>query len=283
VPGAPTASIVIPTRSRPDYLDVTLGSVIPQARAAGAEVLVVSDGPDPQTEAVAANHGARLVSIGHSRGANAARNRGVRAAGGELVVFIDDDVAAPAGWLPAILTGVQSSPDRDVFGGPIHARLEGGGPRGCGREPPPITTLELGSADRDVPLVWSANMAVRRRAFDRIGLFDEAIFGRGEEEEWERRYALAGGQIRYLADAGLEHRRTAGDSRLRMLARSAYALGQTARRNDVRKREAQPISAELRVLGGCVWHTLRRRCSNGVVMSAQALGRVREAFLERFR
>jgi GT2 family glycosyltransferase len=198
-------------------------------------------------------------------------------------VFIDDDVAAPTGWLPAILTGARSAPDHEVFGGPIRARLEGGGPRACGREPPPITTLALGSADRDVPLVWSANMAVRRRTFDRIGLFDEDIFGRGEEEEWERRYALAGGRIRYLANAGLEHRRTAEDSRLRMLARSAYALGQTARRNDVRKREAQPIRAELRVLAGCVWHALRRRCSNGIVMGAQALGRLREAFAERFR
>ncbi len=53
--------------------------------------------------------------------------------------------------------------------GPIRARLEGGGPRSCGREAAPITTLDLGPADRDVALVWGANMAIRRRALDRVG------------------------------------------------------------------------------------------------------------------
>jgi glycosyltransferase involved in cell wall biosynthesis len=32
----PTASIVVPTRERPGYLDVALASIAPQAREAGA-------------------------------------------------------------------------------------------------------------------------------------------------------------------------------------------------------------------------------------------------------
>ena len=75
---------------------------------------------------------------------NAARNAGVRAATGDLIVFIDDDVSVPPGWLDALLAGVAAAPDREVYGGPIRARLEGGGPRACGREPPPITTLDHG-------------------------------------------------------------------------------------------------------------------------------------------
>ena len=90
---------------------------------------------------------------------NAGRNAGIDAAGADLVVLIDDDIAAPPGWLAAILAGAESAPGRGLFGGPIRARLEGGGPRACGREPPPITTLDLGTHDRDVALVWSANMA----------------------------------------------------------------------------------------------------------------------------
>ena len=35
----------------------------------------------------------------------------------------------------AMLAGIASAPDDDVFGGPIRPRLEGGGPRSCGREP----------------------------------------------------------------------------------------------------------------------------------------------------
>jgi glycosyltransferase involved in cell wall biosynthesis len=277
VPSRPTASIVIPTRGRSGYLEVTLASVTPQAQTAGAEVIVVSDGPDPATAATAARHGAGLVSLPASRGLNAARNAGVAAARGELIVFVDDDITAPAGWLAAILAGVRSAPDRDVFGGPIRARLEGGGPRACGREPAPITTLDLGGTDHDCEAVWGANMAIRARALQRLGGFDERLSGRGDEEEWERRYAATGGRVRYLHKAGLEHRRTAADASVRALARAAFALGRTARRNDVRKHAAPQLRAELRVLAGCAWHTVRRRCAIGIVMFAHTAGRLREA------
>ena len=277
----PTTSIVIPTKGRPGYLDVTLSSIVPQAAGAGAEVLVVSDGPDRDTADLAARHGARLVSLPACSGANAARNAAVAAARGELIVFVDDDVDAPPGWLEALLAGVGAAPDRDVFGGPIRARLEGGGPRACGREPAPITTLDLGHEDRDVALVWSANMAVRRRALERVGAFDEALLGRGEEEDWQHRYAAEGGRTRYVAGAGLSHRRSAADSTLGRLARAAYGHGRAARRYDARKATAPPIARELRTLAGCGWHTVRRRCAIGIVMAAHTTGRVREALAER--
>ncbi|MHB8658440.1 MAG: glycosyltransferase family 2 protein [Solirubrobacteraceae bacterium] len=273
---SPPASVVIPTRERPGYLAVTLASVAPQAARIHAEVLIVSDGPDPATAEVAARHGARVVSLPVPRGLNAARNAGVAAAGAELIVFLDDDVRAPEGWLDALLDGARSVPEVEVFGGPIHAQLEGGGPRACGREPPPITTLDLGDGDREVPYVWGANMAIRRRSFDRVGPFDEALQGRGDEEEWLRRHRAAGGRVRYLARAGLEHRRTAQDSTVAGLSRAAFALGRTARRNDVRKGEAPPVARELRVLAGCGWHAARRRCAFGIVMGAHCAGRLVE-------
>jgi GT2 family glycosyltransferase len=280
---APTASIVIPTRARPDYLNVTLASVAPQAARAGAEILVVSDGHDPAAASLADRHGAGFVGLAAPAGLNAARNAAVGATSGEVIVFVDDDVEVAPRWLEAILEGVRSSPDRDVFGGPIAPRLEGGGPRACGREPPPITTLDFGAQSRDVPFVWGANMAIRRSAFERVGGFDETISGRGDEEEWLRRYAAGGGRVRYLADAALTHRRTAADSSLRSLSRAAYALGKTARRNDVRKATAPSLSGELRTLAGCAWHVLRRQCAIGIVLAAHTAGRLHEALSERLQ
>jgi glycosyltransferase involved in cell wall biosynthesis len=294
----PTASIVIPTRGRPGYLDVALASIAPQAAHAGAEILVVDDGgggtqtagttetdatdaTNGATAALAARYGARVIALPRPSGANAARNAGVAAASGDPIVFIDDDVLAPPGWLDALLEAIARTPDRHVFGGPIRARLEGGGPRSCGREPAPITTLDLGHEDRDVQFVWSANMAIRRLALDDVGPFDPTILGRGEEEDWERRYAARGGRIRYVAGAGLEHRRTASDATVPRLARAAYGSGRDARRYDVRKGAAPSRAAELRTLLGCGWHVVRRRCANGVVMGAQAAGRLREALAER--
>lgn len=280
MPDAPSASIVIPTHARPDYLNVTLASVMPQASKASAEVIVVSDGPDERSSAVAERHGAQLVTLPERRGANAARNAGINAARSELIVLIDDDVDAPSGWLEAILAGVRATPERDVFGGPMRPRLEGG-PRGCGREPAPISSLDGGTEDHDVPFVWTSNMAVRRSTFERVGLFDEALRGRGEEEEWDLRYTASGGRIRYLARAGLDHRRAAPDARLGALVREAYEQGRQSRRHDVRSGKPRPIPAELRILAGCAWHTVRRRCAYGIVMGARSAGSLREALAPR--
>ena len=250
MPAPPTATVVVPTRRRPQYLQVTLASVKQQVSEAGAGLLVVADGPDPATAEVARRFDAQLIELPEPRGANAARNAAIAAISTDVVVFIDDDVKAPPGWLAAILAGVRSAPDHDVFGGPIRARLEGGGPRACGREPAPITTLDLGPHDRDVRFVWSANMAVRTRAFERVGRFDETIFVRGDEEDWQRRYAAQGGRIRYLAAAGLVHRRTTADSTITKLTRSAFGHGRAARRYDTLKGTAPTMRQEVARPGG---------------------------------
>jgi glycosyltransferase involved in cell wall biosynthesis len=274
---APTASIVIPTRGRPGYLDVALASVIPQAQAAGAEVIVVNDGADPATSDVATRHGASVVTLPRASGVSAGRNAGAAAARSDLVVLLDDDVSASPQWLEAVLAGAQSCPGHDVFGGPIRPVLEGGGPRACGREPAPITSLELGPEDHDVELVWGANMAIRRRALRAVGPFDETLLNAGDEEDWLARYRSAGGRVRYLAAAGVEHRRTPADATVTALARAAHARGRAARRFDARRGIAPSTAAELRTLAGCAWHVVRRRCAIGIVLAAQSAGRLREA------
>ncbi len=274
---SPTASIVIPTRARPAYLEVALSSVIPQAARAGAEVIVVNDGDDPSTAAVAQRHDARVVSLERPSGVSAGRNAGARAARGDLIVLIDDDVNAPTEWLDAVVSGAERYPSYGVFGGPIQPVLEGGGPRACGRESAPITSLDLGPHDRDTKLVWGANMAFRRRAFETVGPFDETLLDCGDEEDWLGRYIAGGGRVRYLAAARVEHRRVAADATVRALSRAAYGRGRAARRYDAHRGEAPPKAAELRTLAGCGWHIVRRRCANGLVLAAHSAGRLREA------
>ncbi len=286
---APPATIVVPTRGRPGYLDVALRSFAPQAADAGAQVVVVVDGFDPESVVVAQRRGAHVIAHAEPRGPNAARNAGWRAAEGALVIFVDDDVEAPRTWLPALLAAADATPERDVFAGPIRAAIEGGGPSGrragiryCGREQLPITTLDHGAADVDVAVGWSANLAIRRAALETVGGFDEAIpVGAGDEEEWQERYRSTGGRVRYVAAAGLEHRRTGRDATLRALARAQYHRGRAARRQDERKGVAPSLAGELRTVAGCCWHVPRRACLNGVTLAAHALGRTREALASR--
>jgi glycosyltransferase involved in cell wall biosynthesis len=279
----PVVSVVVPTRGRAAYLEVTLDSLLAQRTATAHEILVVDDGADDATREVAGSRpGVRYVAHERRRGLNAARNTGVRESRGQLVAFVDDDVLVPPGWLDALATGAARHPDAEAFGGPIRARFEGPTPRGCGREEPPITTLDLGAEDRECEAAWGANFAVRRAAVERIGPFDERIVRpHGDEEEWLERLRAAGGRIVYLADAGLDHRRAGEDVRLTPLARAAYARGRAARASDSRRGRAPSLAGELRVLAGCGWHTLRRACPQGVIMGAHSAGRVMEALRPR--
>ena len=149
----------MPTRLRAGYLDVALASIAPQAAAAGAELVVVDDGPDEPTRVTAQRHGARYVAHEASRGLNAARNSGIDAAAADLLVFVDDDVEVRPGWLDALLAAdAAAAPEVGVLTGPIHARFEDHRLRSCGREDPPITTQDHGPEDRDVFAAWGANM-----------------------------------------------------------------------------------------------------------------------------
>jgi GT2 family glycosyltransferase len=276
---AASTTIIIPTRGRPDYLAVTLASIVTQARAAAAEVLVVDDGRDARNEQAARAVDVRYLALGSPRGANAARNAGVDAASGELLVFIDDDIEADPRWLAAYLRAAGDLPEVGVFGGPIRARLEGSRWRTCGRESPPITHTDHGLDDRDVSRAWSANLAIRRATLDAVGRFDERYAESGEEEEWEERYLAMGGRIRYVAAAAVDHRRSAADSTLLRLARVALRRGYASRRYDETKGTAPSVQAELRTLAGCIWHGFRRRCWNGPLLTAHSSGRLLAAFV----
>jgi GT2 family glycosyltransferase len=284
----PTVSVVIPTRARPDYLEVALSSIAPQAAAAGAEVLVVDDGPSGHAaRALAERFSANYVAHPAPSGLNVARNTGANHSSGELVVFVDDDVRALPGWLQALARSAGEHPDVDVFTGPIRPRLEGRAPRSCGREGPPITTLDLGERDTGTRYAWGANMAIRRSALERVGQFDTSIEHGGDEQEWQDRLAASNGAghpgALYVAAAAVEHRRAGADARLRALASVAHARGRAAQRFDARRGQAPALQSELATLARCVWHVVRRRCPAGLTMVAHSAGRAREALRKRQR
>lgn len=275
----PSAAIVIPTRGRPGALAVALASIAPQAAAAGAELLVVDDGPDAATRDVAERHGARyVVPPDGRRGLNVARNAGIDATAADLLVFTDDDVVVWPGWLAALLAAADERPaEVGVLTGPIRARIEDHRFPMCGREAGPVTEQDFGPDDGEAPHAWGANLAIRRAAFDRIGPFDPALSGGGDEEEWERRWLASGGRIGWIAAAGVDHRRAGEAARLRSLCRAARARGREARAYDERRGAAPPITAELRTLARCALHGPLRRCFMGPVTTWHSLGRLEAA------
>lgn len=99
-------SVVIATKDRAGYLDQALLSLSQQANAPEFEVVVVDNGSADATAQIVERardaYDFGLTYVFEERpNRGAARNRGIAAASGEIVVFIDDDVWAPPGFLNA--------------------------------------------------------------------------------------------------------------------------------------------------------------------------------------
>lgn len=103
-----TISVVIPARNAQGTLGETLDSLLAQTRG-DWQALVVDDGSTDGTAEVAQAHSARdrrisLLSDGRaSEGASAARNRGIAAATGDWLLFLDADDWIEAGFLQKML------------------------------------------------------------------------------------------------------------------------------------------------------------------------------------
>ena len=94
----PIVSIVIPTAGRPDLVVRAARSVLAQSFA-DLELIVVVDGPDAATEralAVIAESRLSVLVSPLPGGPGPARNRGIAAARGDWIAFLDDDDE----WLP---------------------------------------------------------------------------------------------------------------------------------------------------------------------------------------
>ena len=94
-------SIVLPAKNEAEGLRRTL----PALRSAypNAEIIVVDDGSTDKTAAVAIAAGAMVLSSPYSMGNGAAIKRGARAAGGEVLVFMDADGQHSAENIAALL------------------------------------------------------------------------------------------------------------------------------------------------------------------------------------
>ena len=105
----PTASVVVPTYNRAEWIGATLRSVLSQS-SQPHEIIVVDDGSADGTETVVGAFGARVRYVRQENaGVSAARNHGARLATGEYLAFADSDDLWHPRKLEVQLTALQTS------------------------------------------------------------------------------------------------------------------------------------------------------------------------------
>jgi glycosyltransferase involved in cell wall biosynthesis len=190
-------SVVIATKDRAAYLDRALESFAHQIGAPSFEVVVVDNGSSdatPQIVEHAKNNQPYEITYLFEERPNrgAARNRGIAASQGHLILFCDDDVYAPPGFLAA--HDAAHTLSNFVVSGPIINV-----PSYTERPKPSL-------ANYSRAFFCTCNVSVPKVALDAVGGFDEQFHLYGwEDTELGVRLREHGLRAKFAWDAYIWH------------------------------------------------------------------------------
>jgi GT2 family glycosyltransferase len=210
---APEVSLVVAARDGASSLPGLFECLDAQTIRERVEVVVVDNASADGTADVAGGLGAVVVrepAPGRAR----ARNSGVEAASAPLLAFTDVDCRPRAEWLEQLLPGLAEAA---MAGGPVVTTT--------GEPPNAVERFELiwrfpqENSVRERGWSATANMAMRREAFEEVGGFDPTLRRIGEDVDLCLRAGSRGHRIVWRAEAIVEH---AAETRLRPVLRRAF-------------------------------------------------------------
>jgi len=199
--------VIVPARDAAAYLPSCL-EAIRASDLTPDEIIVVDDGGSRDgTAEVARRFGVRVVELPRRIGPGGARNEGVAASRGEILVFVDADVCVLPDAIGTLVRTLEKHSEIDAAFGSYDRR-------------PPRTNLASQyknllhhfvhqRASEQAETFWAGLGAVRRRAFEEVGGFDAARYRRPsiEDIEFGHRLRAAGHRIRLVKEAQGSHQK----------------------------------------------------------------------------
>jgi cellulose synthase/poly-beta-1,6-N-acetylglucosamine synthase-like glycosyltransferase len=239
----PMVSVVVPVFNDPEGIRGCITALRRQRYAEDRyEIIVVDNGSTDATPAVLRELEIKFLVERSRRSSYAARNAGLRAAGGEVLAFTDADCTPDPGWLEQGVETLKES-GAALVGGRVRFRLSAR-PRGA-EIWDSITNMQVEQGIRERGVGKTANLFVERQVFDRVGPFSDELAS-GGDVAWTRRASRHGFEIAYAPNAAVEH----PARRLKSLIHKQFRVGrgQAALRIDDGRSKVQIAAHTLRLL-----------------------------------
>lgn len=195
-------SVVIPVYNGGDRFRRCLESLA-QSRRQPDELIVVCDGPQDDSWKIADEYHARVVQLPRNGGAAAARNCGAALASGDVIFFVDADVALHPETLGQVATMFVQNPSVDALIGSYDDAPAEQNFLSQYRNLLHHYTHQISSAEAST--FWGACGAIRRSAFDAVDGFDPRCGNRVEDVELGYRLKAAGYRIRLCKTIQVKH------------------------------------------------------------------------------
>ena len=205
-PAAPSAgpaqlAVIIPHYNDPVRLGTCLAALVPHLPETGVETVVVdNDSPCDLSALIAAHPGIRFVTE-PTKGAAAARNRGVRETSAPALLFLDSDCVPAADWLATALR-LAAAPLGDVMGGRIDTFDETAPPRNGAQAFETVFAFQQRAYIEDKGFSVTANLLTTRAVFADVG---DLIVGLSEDMDWCFRATAKGYSLVYAEDLRVSH------------------------------------------------------------------------------
>lgn len=189
----PTVTVVIPAYNAAPWISEQLDALIAQVDAPPFTVIVADNGSTDTTADVAAGYRDRLdltvVDASGVPSASHARNIGVGAATGDLILFCDADDLVDTHWVASLVAAHRAS-GADLIAGALHHERFNSPEvlRGYGHLSDPIVTDQTPLLDPSpvgyagyLPTAAGGNMAVLKSVYTAVGGMDPSYPGGSEE------------------------------------------------------------------------------------------------------
>ncbi|MCC7177016.1 MAG: glycosyltransferase [Acidobacteria bacterium] len=179
-------SVIIPDFNHTRYLDGAIQSVLDQTEPPG-EIIVVDDGSTDGCEAAVRTYGERVRYLyQENQGLAAARNTGIRAAGGELVGLLDADDR----WRPQFCAEMTRVADANPGAAAYYCRAQTMDERGTPLPQvlggPPVPAGELFQRLLRANFIIPSTVVLRREVVMAAGLFDAGLRSCEDWDLWLR-------------------------------------------------------------------------------------------------
>ncbi len=201
-------SIVIATHARPRQLERLIASLAPELGDSDRELIVAENGTTSPQQLEP--RGFQIIHIHDPLpGKCRVQNRAIAAARGEIVGFLDDDLAVAPGYIAALESFFAGHPQFAAMKGRILAAEDPVRTTGAMAPYLDLPIVDHGDEVSEVRGVLGANMALRASVLEKVGGFDERLgpgaCGHEEETEMSARLRRAGFRIGYAPRALVYH------------------------------------------------------------------------------
>jgi glycosyltransferase involved in cell wall biosynthesis len=194
-------SIIVPVHNDARNLVECL-TALKTAAIPGSELIVVDDASTDDPSAVAKRLGASPIRLEQHSGPSTARNRGAAVACGEILFFVDSDVAVAPDAVRRVDAAFSEEPQLGAVFGSYDSTPWAPGVVSQYRNLLHHFVHQHG--DRDASTFWAGCGAIRRACFTEVGGFDDGQFKRSAIEDIELGYRLRRRGYRILLDRQLQ-------------------------------------------------------------------------------